>query len=196
MYCRYLQYTLDHLDELVVKEVHGAGGYGMLVGPAASKAEIANFRQALLAKPEGYIAQPTLSLSSCPTYVEQGIAPRHIDLRPFVLRAPSQALHDIVRTPHFYFSQAVTTGREALVGFLIATGFGLLLGIAIGWHRAIYDGIYPVLVGFNSFAVAEGAGGAVHLVEVALGVLIGAYTFTGSVIAFLKLSARMSGAFG
>jgi len=80
-----LQYTLDHLDELVVKEVHGAGGYGMLVGPAASKAEIANFRQALLAKPEGYIAQPTLSLSSCPTYVEQGIAPRHIDLRPFVL---------------------------------------------------------------------------------------------------------------
>jgi uncharacterized circularly permuted ATP-grasp superfamily protein len=80
-----LQYTLDHLSELVVKEVHGAGGYGMLVGPAASKTEIENFRQALLAKPDGYIAQPTLSLSSCPTYVEKGIAPRHIDLRPFVL---------------------------------------------------------------------------------------------------------------
>ena len=80
-----LQYTLDHLSELVVKEVHGAGGYGMLVGPAASKAEIAQFRQALIANPDGYIAQPTLSLSSCPTYVEQGIAPRHIDLRPFVL---------------------------------------------------------------------------------------------------------------
>jgi uncharacterized circularly permuted ATP-grasp superfamily protein len=80
-----LQYTLDHLSELVVKEVHGAGGYGMLVGPAATQAEIENFRRALLAKPEGYIAQPTLSLSSCPTYVESGIAPRHIDLRPFVL---------------------------------------------------------------------------------------------------------------
>ena len=80
-----LAYTLAHLEELVVKEVHGAGGYGMLVGPAASKAEVAQFRQALLAKPEGYIAQPTLSLSSCPTYVDSGIAPRHIDLRPFVL---------------------------------------------------------------------------------------------------------------
>ena len=80
-----LQYTLDHLSELVVKEVHGAGGYGMLVGPAASRAEIEDFRRALLAHPEGYIAQPTLSLSSCPTYVERGIAPRHIDLRPFVL---------------------------------------------------------------------------------------------------------------
>jgi uncharacterized circularly permuted ATP-grasp superfamily protein len=80
-----LDYTLAHLNELVVKEVHGAGGYGMLVGPAATKAEIEEFRQVLLAKPEGYISQPTLSLSSCPTYVESGIAPRHIDLRPFVL---------------------------------------------------------------------------------------------------------------
>ena len=80
-----LDYTLANLDKLVVKEVHGAGGYGMLVGPAASKAEIEEFRQVLIAKPEGYISQPTLSLSSCPTYVESGIAPRHIDLRPFVL---------------------------------------------------------------------------------------------------------------
>ena len=80
-----LQYTLDHLSELVVKEVHGAGGYGMLVGPASTKAEIENFRQRLIAKPEGYISQPTLALSACPTYVESGIAPRHIDLRPFVL---------------------------------------------------------------------------------------------------------------
>jgi uncharacterized circularly permuted ATP-grasp superfamily protein len=80
-----LDYTLAHLNELVVKEVHGAGGYGMLVGPAATKAEIEEFRQVLLAKPDGYISQPTLSLSSCPTYVESGIAPRHIDLRPFVL---------------------------------------------------------------------------------------------------------------
>jgi uncharacterized circularly permuted ATP-grasp superfamily protein len=80
-----LQYTLAHLKDLVVKEVHGAGGYGMLVGPASTQAEIEDFRKALLANPEGYIAQPTLSLSSCPTFVESGIAPRHIDLRPFVL---------------------------------------------------------------------------------------------------------------
>jgi uncharacterized circularly permuted ATP-grasp superfamily protein len=80
-----LKYVLDHLGELVVKEVHGAGGYGMLVGPAASKKEIADFRDALLANPAGYIAQPTLALSTCPTFVDSGIAPRHIDLRPFVL---------------------------------------------------------------------------------------------------------------
>ena len=80
-----LQYTLANLKDLVVKEVHGAGGYGMLVGPASTKAEIEDFRRAILANPAGYIAQPTLSLSTCPTYVESGIAPRHIDLRPFVL---------------------------------------------------------------------------------------------------------------
>jgi uncharacterized circularly permuted ATP-grasp superfamily protein len=80
-----LKYVLDHLDELVVKEVHGAGGYGMLVGPAASKAEIEDFRRVLLQQPANYIAQPTLSLSSCPTFVDAGIAPRHIDLRPYVL---------------------------------------------------------------------------------------------------------------
>ncbi|MCX8145206.1 MAG: circularly permuted type 2 ATP-grasp protein [Azovibrio sp.] len=80
-----LKYVLAHLPELVVKEVHGAGGYGMLVGPAATLAEIEHFRQLLLAKPEGYIAQPTLALSNCPTFVDSGIAPRHIDLRPFVL---------------------------------------------------------------------------------------------------------------
>jgi len=80
-----LAYTLANLKDLVVKEVHGAGGYGMLVGPAATKAEIEDFRKAILANPNGYIAQPTLSLSSCPTFVESGIAPRHIDLRPYVL---------------------------------------------------------------------------------------------------------------
>ncbi|MEF3065134.1 circularly permuted type 2 ATP-grasp protein, partial [Pandoraea apista] len=80
-----LAYTLDNLGELVVKEVHGAGGYGMLVGPASTKAEIEAFRQRLIAKPDGYIAQPTLALSACPTFVEAGVAPRHIDLRPFVL---------------------------------------------------------------------------------------------------------------
>ncbi len=80
-----LGYVLAHLHELVVKEVHGAGGYGMLIGPAATSAEIADFRRALLADPARYIAQPTLALSTCPTYVDSGIAPRHIDLRPFVL---------------------------------------------------------------------------------------------------------------
>jgi uncharacterized circularly permuted ATP-grasp superfamily protein len=80
-----LEYTLAHLAELVVKEVHGAGGYGMLVGPAATRDELAVFRERILRSPEKYIAQPTLALSACPTFVESGIAPRHIDLRPFVL---------------------------------------------------------------------------------------------------------------
>ncbi|PZP28367.1 MAG: hypothetical protein DI603_19580 [Roseateles depolymerans] len=84
-----LAYTLAHLSDLVVKEVHGAGGYGMLVGPAATQAEIAAFRERLLANPGNYIAQPTLSLSTCPTFVESGVAPRHIDLRPFVLSGSS-----------------------------------------------------------------------------------------------------------
>ncbi len=80
-----LAYTLAHLPELVVKETHGAGGYGMLVGPASTQDEIERFRANLIAHPDKYIAQPTLSLSTCPTFVESGIAPRHIDLRPFVL---------------------------------------------------------------------------------------------------------------
>jgi uncharacterized circularly permuted ATP-grasp superfamily protein len=80
-----LSYVLANLKDLVVKEVHGAGGYGMLVGPAATQAEIEEFRRVVEANPSGYIAQPTLSLSSCPTFVESGIAPRHIDLRPYVL---------------------------------------------------------------------------------------------------------------
>lgn len=80
-----LKYTLANLDKLVVKETHGSGGYGMLVGPAASAAEIEAFRRVLIAKPEQYISQPTLALSTCPTFVDSGVAPRHIDLRPFVL---------------------------------------------------------------------------------------------------------------
>ncbi len=80
-----LRFVLDNLDHMVVKEVHGAGGYGMLVGPRASRAEIEEFRQRLLANPANYIGQETLALSTCPTFVEQGLAPRHIDLRPFVL---------------------------------------------------------------------------------------------------------------
>jgi uncharacterized circularly permuted ATP-grasp superfamily protein len=80
-----LKYALDHLDELVVKETQGAGGYGMLIGPASTRAEIKDFRQRILANPAGYIAQPTLALSTCPTFVAAGIAPRHVDLRPYVL---------------------------------------------------------------------------------------------------------------
>jgi len=80
-----LDHVLAHLPELVIKEVHGAGGYGMLVGPAASRAEIEAFRARLRATPWNYIAQPTLALSTVPTYVESGIAPRHVDLRPYVL---------------------------------------------------------------------------------------------------------------
>jgi len=83
-----LSYVLDHLEELVVKEVHGSGGYGMLVGPAASKAELKAFRAKLVAKPENYIAQPTLALSTVPVLTKAGLAPRHVDLRPFVLVSP------------------------------------------------------------------------------------------------------------
>ena len=78
-------YVLTHLSELVVKEVHGSGGYGMLVGPTASTEEIKLFREKIIRNPAGYIAQPTLALSTCPTFVESGVAPRHIDFRPYVL---------------------------------------------------------------------------------------------------------------
>ncbi|MFN3592401.1 MAG: circularly permuted type 2 ATP-grasp protein [Thermaurantiacus sp.] len=80
-----LKHVLAHLPELVVKRVDGSGGYGMLVGPTASAAELHAFRRRLLAEPDRYIAQPTLALSTCPTLTAQGVAPRHVDLRPFVL---------------------------------------------------------------------------------------------------------------
>ncbi|MHB1677282.1 MAG: circularly permuted type 2 ATP-grasp protein [Sulfuriferula sp.] len=80
-----LAYVLAHLDELVVKEVQGSGGYGMLVGPTSTAQEITAYRQRILASPANFIAQPTLALSTCPTLVEAGVAPRHVDLRPFVL---------------------------------------------------------------------------------------------------------------
>jgi uncharacterized circularly permuted ATP-grasp superfamily protein len=80
-----LSHVLDNLKDLVVKEVHGSGGYGMLVGPASTIHERTVFAAKLKAEPENFIAQPTLALSSCPTFVDQGIAPRHVDLRPFVL---------------------------------------------------------------------------------------------------------------
>jgi uncharacterized circularly permuted ATP-grasp superfamily protein len=83
-----LKYVLDHLAELVVKEVHGSGGYGMLIGPTASKKEIAAFRDKLMAKPGNYIAQPTLALSTVPIFTKAGLAPRHVDLRPYVLVSP------------------------------------------------------------------------------------------------------------
>jgi uncharacterized circularly permuted ATP-grasp superfamily protein len=78
-------YVLENLAELVVKEVHGSGGYGMLVGPAASRKEIEAFRERIEARPANYIAQPTLALSTCPAFTQSGIAPRHVDLRPYVL---------------------------------------------------------------------------------------------------------------
>ncbi|WP_373476713.1 circularly permuted type 2 ATP-grasp protein [Sphingorhabdus sp.] len=85
-----LAYVLDHLSELVVKEVHGSGGYGMLIGPAASRKELAAFTAKLKAKPANYIAQPTLALSTIPIFANSGLAPRHVDLRPFVLVSPEK----------------------------------------------------------------------------------------------------------
>lgn len=84
-----LSYVLEHLSELVVKEVHGSGGYGMLVGPAASQKELKAFRAKLESKPAGYIAQPTLALSTVPILTKSGLAPRHVDLRPFALFSPN-----------------------------------------------------------------------------------------------------------
>ncbi|AML52965.1 circularly permuted type 2 ATP-grasp protein [Falsihalocynthiibacter arcticus] len=83
-----LKYVLENLADLVVKEVHGSGGYGMLVGPAANKQELADFANKLRARPSNYIAQPTLSLSTVPIFVDKGLAPRHVDLRPFALMSP------------------------------------------------------------------------------------------------------------
>jgi uncharacterized circularly permuted ATP-grasp superfamily protein len=79
------KYVIERLSELVVKEIHGSGGKGMLVGPTSSKVEIEEFTALLKSRPDNYIAQPTLALSTCPTFVSQGVAPRHVDLRPFVL---------------------------------------------------------------------------------------------------------------
>ncbi len=80
-----LKYVLEHLGELVVKEVHGSGGYGMLVGPKCTTDEVEMFRHKILKDPGNYIAQPTLALSATPTFVAEGVAPRHVDLRPYCL---------------------------------------------------------------------------------------------------------------
>ncbi|MDQ4419078.1 circularly permuted type 2 ATP-grasp protein [Sphingobium sp. DEHP117] len=85
-----LKYVLEHLAELVVKEVHGSGGYGMLVGPVASKRELTDFAAKLKRSPAKYIAQPTLALSTVPILTKKGLAPRHVDLRPFVLVSPER----------------------------------------------------------------------------------------------------------
>jgi len=110
-----LRYVLEHLEELVVKEVHGSGGYGMLVGPAASKRERAAFARKLKARPEAYIAQPTLALSTVPILTKKGLAPRHADLRPFVLVSPERI--EIVHGDQIYFpkSELPTSVRNALV---------------------------------------------------------------------------------
>ncbi|WP_323022377.1 circularly permuted type 2 ATP-grasp protein [Pararhodobacter sp.] len=79
------KYVLENLGDLVVKEVHGSGGYGMLVGPKSTKEQIETFRHKIEADPDNYIAQPTLALSTVPSFVEEGVAPRHVDLRPYCL---------------------------------------------------------------------------------------------------------------
>lgn len=88
----HLKEVLAKLPELVVKEVHGAGGYGMLVGPASTKEQVEDFRKKIISDPAKFIAQPTLALSTCPTFVESGLAPRHIDLRPFILSGSKVSL--------------------------------------------------------------------------------------------------------
>jgi uncharacterized circularly permuted ATP-grasp superfamily protein len=87
--CRH---TLAHLSELVVKEVQGSGGYGMLIGPAATREEITVFGERIRQHPENYIAQPTLALSTCPTFCGDGVAARHVDLRPYVLAGKQVSL--------------------------------------------------------------------------------------------------------
>ena len=78
-------YVLENIGELVIKETQGSGGYGMLIGPRSTREEREKVRGLIQKDPEGYIAQPTLALSTCPCFVDEGIAPRHVDLRPFIL---------------------------------------------------------------------------------------------------------------
>ena len=78
-------YVLDHLDELVIKPANESGGYGMLIGPRSTKAEQKKFARLIKADPRNYVAQPTLALSTCPTFSQTHVGPRHVDLRPFIL---------------------------------------------------------------------------------------------------------------
>jgi uncharacterized circularly permuted ATP-grasp superfamily protein len=82
-------YVLDHLDELVVKAVNESGGYGMLMGPSSTRAQRDEFRVKIAARPRNYIAQPVVTLSACPTWTEDGTAPRHVDLRPYIVSGTS-----------------------------------------------------------------------------------------------------------
>jgi len=84
-----LAYVLAHLPELVVKAVDASGGYGMLIGPQASGAEVAEFARRLASNPRGYIAQPLIELSTSPTWIDGAVLPRRVDLRPFVVRGES-----------------------------------------------------------------------------------------------------------
>ena len=79
------KYILEHLPELVVKAANESGGYGMLIGPKATKAEIEAFREKIIAEPRNYIAQPTVFFSRHPTYCDGTVEGRHVDLRPFIL---------------------------------------------------------------------------------------------------------------
>lgn len=87
-----LAYVQDNLAELVVKEVHGSGGYGMLIGPTSTPDEIAEFAKKIAANPANYIAQPTLDLSTSPILTSDGLAPRHVDLRPYVISGKTTSL--------------------------------------------------------------------------------------------------------
>jgi uncharacterized circularly permuted ATP-grasp superfamily protein len=89
MYASDRQYTLEHMEELVIKPANESGGYGMLVGPHSTEAERERFRSLIVENPRNYIAQPTLTMSTVPTVVGERIAPRHVDLRPFILQGDS-----------------------------------------------------------------------------------------------------------
>ena len=80
------EYVLANLDKLVVKPANESGGYGLMVGPHSSKAKRAEFAKLIEEDPRNYIAQPTLSLSTAPTYIGDKVEPRHLDLRPFILQ--------------------------------------------------------------------------------------------------------------
>src|SRR5262249_48378088 len=82
-------HVLAHIDELVVKAVNESGGYGMLMGHTASEAQRAEFREKVRANPRNYIAQPVVTLSTCPTWTDDGLAPRHVDLRPYIVSGKS-----------------------------------------------------------------------------------------------------------
>jgi uncharacterized circularly permuted ATP-grasp superfamily protein len=84
-----LAYVLEHLDELVVKAVNESGGYGMLMGPSATAKQRSEFHAKIRANPRNYIAQPVVTLSTCPTWTEEGLAPRHVDLRPYIISGKS-----------------------------------------------------------------------------------------------------------